>query len=227
MGDYRYLVFPAGRQPTTSEARQFHDHAGLLARRVAVGAHRHSGALAIAFSAERFDAARASNAEFDGLVARWLARGCTLEDHLAFVKDPSALRPGLDGPLLPAWSEHAAVRSRSAGKDADLSTKLLAAREAVGRSGLAMQRTLGRFAMFSRLGPIILYGLMGLGTLGLLGSGWYVVQRLSERPGERRQTTIERVARNAFDEPLEPAAEEGAEVHAATGEATVRGAPSR
>jgi hypothetical protein len=188
MSAYRYILFPRGRQPTKEEVDELKRHGHVLANRVAYGTRRDDGSLAIAFEATVFDYALATERGFEALVRAWQHHGCELLDHLAFVKDATALRP--------TTSNMARLEYAPAHDDLDqrqASAKLAAAKEATARSRLRVEQTLDRIAMLQRLGTAIPYVLIGLGALGTIVAGLYVGSRLTNPGRERRQETIQRV----------------------------------
>jgi hypothetical protein len=79
-----------------------------------------------------------------------------------------------------------------------MTVKELAAKEAVGRSRLALQRTLGRFEAVGRFAAAVPYLLMGLAALGILAAGAYIGTKLTNSGRERRQETIERAVDETF-----------------------------
>jgi hypothetical protein len=141
VSQYRYIVFPRGRQPTKEEITELNRHRHVLAGRIAYGTRRDDGSLAIAFEATVYDFALATERGFEALLRAWQAHGCEVQEHLAFVKDAGALRPTstnmprLDRP----------VEQDRAAHQTPMTVKELAAKEAVGRSRLALEKTLGRF----------------------------------------------------------------------------------
>src|SRR5690606_8553509 len=110
-----------------------------LAGQFAWGTTRHDFRLTLAVERQSFDHVHKIDAGFAKLIARWLQHGCELVDHLAFVKNAAALRPAPSH----AWHAHDGRESIETRRAADqLVAKEHAAREAVGRSMLAVQRTL-------------------------------------------------------------------------------------
>jgi hypothetical protein len=189
MSDYRYVVFPRGKQPTVEEVRQWQQFGGLLANRFAWGVARDDGRLTLACDGGTFDHARDIDAGFEALIAKWQARGCELLDHLGFVKNADALRPAPVAPLS-SHDRHASLETmRSAER---IAAKQMTAREAVARSLLGVERTLDRFAAFQRFASTVPYLLMAAGALGTIGVGLYVRDRLQNSGRESRQATIER-----------------------------------
>jgi hypothetical protein len=99
--------------------------------------------------------------------------------------------PRLERPPTPEGASH----------DKPLTVKELAAKEAIGRSRLQLQQTLGRFAAVERFAAAVPYVLMGLGALGTLLAGAYVGTQLMNSGRERRQQTIERAADETLQKP--------------------------
>jgi hypothetical protein len=202
MSAYRYVAFPSRKQPTVDEVEALRRAADQYAVRHAWGVNRRDGGLAVALEAEGFDAARAGDSAFARLIERWQARGCTVVDRLGFVKDASALRVDKVVNLPPGGSPappRNVLTERGAVTDRTLSTKTLAAVEAIGRSGLAVDRALQRIAAAQRLAAAAPYLMMLAAMAGLVLAGATISRRLQDSPRERRQQTIERV----LDSPLE------------------------
>jgi hypothetical protein len=214
MSSYRYVVFPPGRQPTAEEAAELVDYARLLEDHIAYGTNKQDGALAMAFEADAFDRARSSNANFDALISKWEARGSRVVDHLGFVKDATALKPikqaprhlgaaskpGASAPRLINQPARASVRFEdqparaSVRFEAPLPAKDLAAKEAHARAGLALHRTLERFAALQRFAAWGPYALMALAALSTLAAGLYISDRLLDAGRKPHKETIERLA---------------------------------
>ncbi|MCC6494619.1 MAG: hypothetical protein IT424_16530 [Pirellulales bacterium] len=192
MSAYRYVVFPQYRQPTVDEARQLKELAPALANQFAWGTCRRDGRLAVAFDAGAFDHLRAIDLEFAALLRRWESRGCELVDHLAFVKDAEALRPVAAGQPAAHANDgrESAARAR---REQSLAAKHLAAKEVAGRSLLAVERTLERYRALERLGPTLLYLMMGAAAAATILAGLYVRGRLQASIEGGRQQAIERV----------------------------------
>src|SRR5690242_298768 len=130
VSQYRYITFPRGRQPSKEEVEELRRHDHVFAGRVAYGTKREDGRLAIVFDATVYDYALATERGFEALVRAWQSHGCEVLDHLAFVKDASALRPTTTN--LPRISPSPA--GSGASQDKLLTAKELAAKEAIGRS---------------------------------------------------------------------------------------------
>lgn len=199
MSSYHYVVFPRGKQPTVDEVRQLQQFAGALANQFAWGACRDDGRLALAVDRRACDHVQEIEPGFAALIRRWEAHGCELLPHLAFVKDSAALKP------IPsfAWLADAAggaVRSRRA--ESPLAAKELAAKEAIGRSMLAVQQSLDRYAVIQRIAAALPYALMALAAVLTIGAGWYIRDRLLHSGRERRQETIERALSDPTPESL-------------------------
>jgi hypothetical protein len=200
MTAYRYVIFPRGKQPSLDEVRQFESFAGLLANQFAWGVTRNDGRLTVACDRRAFDHARQVDPGFDSLLRKWEVRGGELADHLAFVKEPKALRP------VATTVSHAPndVGPTDAWRtDERIAAKTLAAKEAVGRSLLSVERTAERYALAQRVASAIPYLLIAAGVLATIMVGVYVRQRVLDGGPERRQATIER----ALDDPLREARE--------------------
>jgi hypothetical protein len=199
MTAYRYVVFPPGRQPTADEAAELLNYARLLENHIAYGTDKHDGGLAIAFEAELFDRALASNAGFESLIRKWEVRGCRLVDHLGFVKDAAALKPIKP---VPRHLVHHGAADRPSPPEALLSAKELAAKEAHGRARLDLEQALQRVAALQRFAAWGPYMLMGLAAVGTIVAGFYISGRLLDADRERRQETIERLSADGQDQPL-------------------------
>lgn len=199
MSAYRYVVFPRGKQPTDVEVREFQKFAGALANQFAFGTCRDDGRLVVAVDRQAFDHVLNIDAGFEAVIRRWEARGCELADHLAFVKNAAALRP------TPAnlWQAHDGRGTIQALRNEEQrASKELAAREAIGRSLLGVERTLERFAAVQRIAAAMPYALIGLGAAVTIAAGLYVRDRMENSDRERRQETIERVVENPWSDSL-------------------------
>ena len=199
MSAYRYVVFPRGKQPTDIEVREFQKFAGALANQFAFGTCRDDGRLVVAVDRQAFDHVLNIDAGFEAVIRRWEARGCELADHLAFVKNAAALRP------TPAnlWQAHDGRGTIQALRNEEQrASKELAAREAIGRSLLGVERTLERFAAVQRIAAAMPYALIGLGAAVTIAAGLYVRDRMENSDRERRQETIERVVENPWSDSL-------------------------
>jgi len=199
MSAYRYIVFPAGKQPTAEEVAELEGYGSLLEKRVAFGLEKKSQSLTIAFDADVFERAINQNLGFESLIQRWKLRGCELHDHLAFVKDTSALQPTTVKPL---YSNSQSTSPRPVSSDKRLSAKELAAKEALAQSRLSVQRTIQRHATLQRAAAWGPYIMIGLGTLVIIAAGLYTGNRMLQAEKERRKETIERIASDPLREPL-------------------------
>ena len=199
MSDYRYLVFPRGKQPTVDEAAEFHNLSGILAGKFAIGLSKKTGGLAIAFKAAAFNDTLAKQRGFASLVYKWEVRGCEVLERLPFVKDAAALQPVQPNFLDPDKSS--SHRSTTVGKR--LSAKELAAKEAVARSLLGVQRTLDRYDALHRYAALVPYLLIALGTLGTILVGFYAGNRLLDPQTEKHRETTVRVSSDPMHQPLE------------------------
>jgi hypothetical protein len=213
MSSYRYVVFPAGRQPTADEVHQLQQFAGLLANHFAWGVARQDGRLALACELATFDHARQIDAGFDALVRKWEVRGCELVDHLGFVKDATALRPMRTG--TPASSPAGASKSSRAEGDRPstggasskdpsrehfATARTTRAQEAIASSLLGVERTLARYDAVQRLAAAFPYALMAVAAAATLGVGWLIRGALLDSPRERRQETIERMVEGPMED---------------------------
>jgi hypothetical protein len=195
MTAYRYVVFPPGRQPTAEEAAELSDYARLLDNHIAYGTNKHDGGLAMAFEADVFDRTRSSNANFDALIGKWEVRGSRVVDHLGFVKDAAALKPIKQAPRhLVRHGPPDAPPPR----EAPLSAKELIAKEAYGRAGLDLDRTLERFAALQRFAAWGPYALMALAALSIIAAGLYISDRLLDSDRKPHKETIERLTDDAL-----------------------------
>jgi hypothetical protein len=196
MSEYRYVVFPKGKQPTTAEVGDLQSFAGALANHFAWGTCRHKPRLAVAFDGRSFDHLVKIDAGFERLIGKWQARGCDVADHLAFVKDPTALRPiSAAGHANDGRASVATLRVAE-----QLTAKELVAKEAIGRSLLAVEQTIQRYALVERIGTALPYAFMALAAAAVITAGFYIHHRLTNSPTETRQATIERLVK----EPTEP-----------------------
>lgn len=189
MSSYRYVVFPRGKQPSADEVREFQKFAGALANQFAWGTCRDDGRLALAVDRQSCDHVQQIDPGFAAVIRRWESHGCELLPHLAFVKDAAALKPT---PSF-AWLAHdgrGTVQSRRA--ESALVAKEQAAKEAIGRSMLAVQHTIDRYALVQRLAAAVPYGLVAIAAITTIGMGLYIRERLLNSGRERRQATIER-----------------------------------
>lgn len=195
MSSYCYVVFPPGKQPTVDEVREFQQFAGALAGQFAWGAARNDGRLTLAIDAASYQHVRRIDAGFTKLIDRWQRHGCESVDHLPFVKNSAALKPAPSH----AWHAHDGRESVQTRRQADqLVGKELAAKEAVARSLLAVERTLANYALLQRIAAAVPYLLIALAAVLTVGTGFYVRERLLNSGRETRQEVIER----AIDEPL-------------------------
>jgi hypothetical protein len=189
MSSYRYVVFPRGKQPSADEVREFQKFAGALANQFAWGTCRDDGRLALAVDRQSCDHVQQIDPGFAAVIRRWESHGCELLPHLAFVKDAAALKPT---PSF-AWlmqDGRGTVQSRRA--ESALVAKEQAAEEAIGRSMLAVQHTIDRYALVQRLAAAVPYGLVAIAAITTIGMGLYIRERLLNSGRERRQATIER-----------------------------------
>ncbi|MCA9231202.1 MAG: hypothetical protein KDA57_11150 [Planctomycetales bacterium] len=196
MSDYKYLVFPSAKQPTVDEMAEFRDSAYVLEGRFAIGICRKTSNLVFAFAASQYENALALRHDFANLIEKWTMRGCVVVDRLAFVKDSAALRP-----MQPkSWL---AVDNRAHCRES-LSSKDLAAKEAIARSRLGVSRTLDRYDALRRFAVWVPYLLIALGALMTIAAGFYVGNRLLEGRMEKRRETTERVITSPMKQALEP-----------------------
>lgn len=203
MSDYRYVIFPRGRQPAVGEVQQLQAFAGALANHFAWGTCRDDGRLAIVFEARGFDHLKASNAGFDALLERWTLHGCETVDHLKFVKDAAALKPVAAAPKpvaaaapratppqpgaqqhVPSEKIHGAIRDAA---------KELVAHEATARSLLSFDRTMQRIAAAQRFAAAGPYLLMAIAAALIIALGLTIRHRLIDSSPERRQDAIQRM----------------------------------
>ncbi|MBL9163955.1 MAG: hypothetical protein JNL18_14580 [Planctomycetaceae bacterium] len=189
MSSYHYVVFPRGKQPTADEVREFQKFAGALANQFAWGTCRDDGRLALAVDRQSCDHVQQIDPGFAAVIRRWESHGCELLPHLAFVKDAAALKPTPSSAWL-SQDGRGTVQSRRA--ESALAVKELAAKEAIGRSMLAVQHSLDRYAVIQRVAAALPYALMALAAVLTIGAGWYIRDRLLHSGRERRQETIER-----------------------------------
>ena len=94
------------------------------------------------------------------------------------------------------------MQSRRA--ESQLAGKELAAKEAVGRSLLAVQQSIEHYAVIQRVAAAIPYGLIALAAIMTIGVGFYVRERLLNSGRERRQETIERMLQDPPRSASEP-----------------------
>ena len=201
MSSYRYVVFPRGKQPTADEVREFQQFAGALANQFAWGTSRDDGRLALAIDRASCDHVQQIDSGFAKVIRRWESHGCELLPHLPFVKDSAALKPAPSFAWL-ANDGRGTVQSRRA--ESLLTAKELAAKEAIGRSLLAVERTVQRYALFERIAAAMPYALMALAAVTTIGAGIYVRGRLLESGRERRQETIERMLEDSPSTAIAP-----------------------
>jgi hypothetical protein len=195
MSAYRYVVFPHGKQPTVDEVRQLQGFAGALANHFAWGTRRHDDRLAIAFEDRGYEHLLRIDAGFESLIRKWEARGCELVDHLAFAKDPTALRPT----STLSWQAHDGRGSvQTLRNQEQLAAQELVAKEAIARSLLGVERTLEHYAVVQRIAAAFPYALILAGTIVVVGAGLYIRDRMLDSDRERRHDTITRVV----DDPL-------------------------
>ena len=189
MSSYHYVVFPRGKQPTADEVREFQKFAGALANQFAWGTCRDDGRLALAVDRQSCDHVQQIDPGFAAVIRRWESHGCELLPHLAFVKDAAALKPT---PSF-AWllqDGRGTVQSRR--KVSALAAKEHAAREAIGRSMLAVQQAVDRYALVQRIAAALPYALVAIAAVATIGMGLYIRERLLNSNRETRQATIER-----------------------------------
>lgn len=189
MSAYRYVLFPRGKQPTADEVRELQNFAGALANQFAWGTCRDDGRLALAVDRQSCDHVQQIDPGFAALIRRWESHGCELLPHLAFVKDAAALKPT---PSF-AWLAHdgrGTVQSRRA--ESALVAKEQAAKEAIGRSMLAVQQSIERYAVIQRVAAALPYALVAIAAVTTIGMGLYIRERLLNSSRETRQATIER-----------------------------------
>ena len=189
MSSYHYVVFPRGKQPTADEVREFQKFAGALANQFAWGTCRDDGRLALAVDRQSCDHVQQIDPGFAAVIRRWESHGCELLPHLAFVKDAAALKPT---PSF-AWllqDGRGTVQSRRA--ESALAAKEHAAREAIGRSMLAVQQAVDRYALVQRIAAALPYALVAIAAVTTIGMGLYIRDRLLNSNRETRQATIER-----------------------------------
>jgi hypothetical protein len=191
MSAYLYVVFPRGKQPAAAEVRDLATFAAALAGRFAWGTCRHDGRLALAFERDTYDYVARIDPGLQPLVTCWQSRGCELLEHLAFVKDSTALRP-IQTVTLPARDGREDVNLLK--QDERFAAKEVAAKESVARSRLAVVQTLERYALLQRTAAALPYVLMAAAALGTLSIGLYARDRLLKSDRESRQETIERLA---------------------------------
>lgn len=201
MAEYRYVVFPRGKQPTVEEIRELNLLAGIVGNKLAWGRVRDDGRLALACAGAEFDEARHSRADFDGLMSTWELRGCEIVAHLGFVKDASALRPVPTGCGAPHQGDASLVTMRNQEQH---SASLMRAREALARSLLGVERKLDRFAALQRFAAAAPYLMVLAGAIVTISMGAYVRNRMLNSDRESRQHTIQRVVSDPLGESLDP-----------------------
>lgn len=202
MAEYRYVVFPRGKQPTVEEVNEFRNYAVALEKRFAIGLSRGDSRLAIAFDADIFQRTLSSYAGFETLIRHWQRRGCSLVDHLKFVKDPSALRPVDNQPVNPIFTRS---REEPGSQDRRITAKERIAKEALGRSMLQFHKTLERYRAIERFaawGPYLMIACASLITIGL---GFYIADRIEDSGTEQRTITTTRVVEDPMQQPLQVA----------------------
>jgi hypothetical protein len=194
MSAYRYVLFPRGKQPTADEVREFQKFAGALANQFAWGTSRDDGRLALAVDRQSCDHVQQIDPGFTAIIRRWESHGCELLPHLAFVKDAAALKPTASFAWL-VQDGRGTVQSRRA--ENVMAAKELAAKEAIGRSLLAVQQTVEQYALLQRIASAVPYALIAIAAVTTIVTGLYIRERLINSGRERRQETIERM----LDEP--------------------------
>ena len=200
MSAYRYVVFPRGKQPSDVEVRELQSFAGALANQFAYGTCRDDGRLTIAFDARAFDHVATIDPGFEPLLQKWQARGCELLDHLGFVKDPAALHPVREPRGSSPRSASAAIPPLH--NETRLAAKELAAKEAIARSLLSVERTIQRYAAFQRIAAAMPYLLIALVAMATLAAGLYIRDQMQNSGRESRHETIERVVNDPLRESL-------------------------
>ncbi|MBA4107493.1 MAG: hypothetical protein C0485_17285 [Pirellula sp.] len=189
MSSYHYVVFPRGKQPTADEVREFQKFAGALANQFAWGTCRDDGRLALAVDRQSCDHVQQIDPGFAAVIRRWESHGCELLPHLAFVKDAAALKPTPSFAWL-SQDGRGTVQSRRA--EGQLAAKEQAAKEAIGRSMLAVQQSIERYALVQRIAAALPYALVAIAAVTTIGMGLYIRERLLNSNRESRQATIER-----------------------------------
>ncbi len=207
MSPYRYLVFPPRRQPTAAEVAQLQKYAELLDNRIAYGTNKRDGALAIAFEGAKFDEVIGLEPGFEKLIGAWRGIGCRVEDHLAFIKDRHALRP--EGAELKKKSnpKHTSRPQPTpaiapTANEPSLADKHAAAREAIGLSGIGLDAALRQHEAIRQFGAMVPYALIAAGTIGVIGMGAYIGQRMLNAGGESRKDATLRVLADPMGEKL-------------------------
>jgi hypothetical protein len=193
MSSYHYVVFPRGKQPTADEVREFQKFAGALANQFAWGTCRDDGRLALAVDRQSCDHVQQIDPGFAAVIRRWESHGCELLPHLAFVKDAAALKPTPSFAWL-VQDGRGTVQSRRA--ESQLAAKEQAAKEAIGRSMLAVQRTIDQYALVQRIAAALPYALIAIAAITTIAMGLYIRERLLNSDRETRQETIERALEN-------------------------------
>lgn len=189
MSSYHYVVFPRGKQPTADEVREFQKFAGALANQFAWGTCRDDGSLALAVDRQSCDHVQQIDPGFAAVIRRWESHGCELLPHLAFVKDAAALKPTPSFAWL-VQDGRGTVQGRRA--ENQLAAKEHAAKEAIGRSMLAVQRTIDQYALVQRIAAALPYALVAIAAVTTIGMGLYIRDRLLNSNRETRQATITR-----------------------------------
>jgi hypothetical protein len=83
-----------------------------------------------------------------------------------------------------------------------LVAKELAAKEAIGRSLLGVQRTIDRYAALQRFAPLVLSLLIAVGTLTIIVTGAYISGQLLDAGVEKRSETTTRLIDEAMQSRL-------------------------
>ena len=200
MSEYRYVVFPYGKQPTLAEVSELRNYANLLAGQYAVGTCCKTRGLVIAFEAGAYEFGMLTNRGFESLLEKWQVRGAEITDHLSFVKDANALKPIQSGIWEITVSD---VLEGSTPIGQTVRAKRLAAKEAVGRSMLNVQRTIQRYTIFKRLSKFLPYALVALAAIVIIIVGVTARNTLKETGAERRRDTTVRVLNDPMNQPLE------------------------
>jgi len=201
MSAYRYVVFPKGKQPTIHEVEELEGFAPLVEKKFAYGINKKDGGLAIAFEAAAFQKGIERDLGFEALIRRWEKRECEVVEHLSFVKDRAALKPIVSRAIHQTVGKHTALAAASG--ERHLTAKELAAKEALGRSGLEVHQTLQRHATFIRFASWMPHLLMGLGGVMIITVGFVVGNRMLSGNREHRKETIERIASDAMKESID------------------------
>ena len=202
MSSYHYVVFLSGKQPRAGEVREFQKFAGALANQFAWGTCRDDGRLALAVDRQSCDHVQQIDPGFAAVIRRWESHGCELLPHLAFIKDAAALKPTPSFAWL-VQDGRGTVQSRRA--ESQLAAKEHAAKEAIGRSMLAVQQTVDRYALVQRIAASLPYALVAIAAVATIGMGLYIRERLLNSGRETRQATIERALEASLPLPTDPA----------------------